>query len=199
MILPLSTASNLYWLGRYLVRVDGLFGVIPFVDDKDAQIFAHAFNLPAWNAETLNALIHDPQQAGSIPTNLDAIKQNVQSVRGVLTGPTFEAFHALSRFPKLPPQEMHFMLQSCRSTLKDESDIVQLFCRMGEVVERIDIALRLIKNPAAEITALAEILDALPIGWQRLKEPIMHLNRRYDRVAFYDLSDRVQELFRNGV
>ncbi len=199
MILPLSTASNLYWLGRYLVRVDGLFHLIPFTDDLEAQSFAHAFNLPAWNAETLNALIHDPQQSGSLPSNLDAVKQNVQAVRGVLTAPTFEAFHALSRFPGLPPEDMHFMLQSCRASFKEEGEMVQLFCRMGEVVERIDIALRLIKNPAAEITALAEILDALPIGWQRLKEPIMHLNRRYDRVAFYDLSDRVQELFRNGV
>jgi uncharacterized alpha-E superfamily protein len=199
MILPLSTASNLYWLGRYLVRVDGLFHLLPFTDDGEAQAFAHAFSLPAWNAETLNALIHDPNQSGSLPSNLDAVKQNIQAARGVLTAPTFEAFNALGRFNQLSVEDMHHMLQNCQSAFKYESEMVQLFCRMGEAVERIDIALRLIKSPAIDIKALSDILDALPIGWQRLKEPIMLLNKRYDRVAFYDLSDRVQELFRNGV
>jgi len=71
--------------------------------------------------------------------------------------------------------------------------------RMGESVERVDINLRLIKDPAKDIKALGDVLDLLPIGWQRLKEPIMLLNKRYDRVAFYDLSDRIHEMFRNGV
>ena len=199
MILPLSTAANLYWLGRYLVRVDGLCHLLPFTDDLEAQSFAHAFNLPAWNAETLNALIHDSNQSGSLPSNLDSIKQNIQSVRGVLTAPTFEAFHALCCAADATVEDMHELLRECRSSLKLDSTMVQLFLRMGESVERVDINLRLIKDPARDIKALGEVLDLLPIGWQRLKEPIMLLNKRYDRVAFYDLSDRIHELFRNGV
>lgn len=199
MILPLSTAANLYWLGRYLVRVDGLCHLLPFTDDLEAQSFAHAFNLPAWNAETLNALIHDSSQSGSLPSNLDAVKQNIQSVRGVLTAPTFEAFHALCCQVDASVDAMNDLLRDCRSALKQESTMVQLFLRMGESVERVDINLRLIKDPARDIKALSDVLDLLPIGWQRLKEPIMLLNKRYDRVAFYDLSDRIHELFRNGV
>lgn len=199
MILPLSTAANLYWLGRYLVRVDGLCHLLPFTDDVEAQSFAHAFNLPAWNAETLNALIHDSSQSGSLPSNLDAVKQNIQAVRGVLTAPTFEAFHTLCCTLDTSVENMTEMLRDCRSALKQESPMVQLFLRMGESVERIDINLRLIKDPVQDIKALDEVLDLLPIGWQRLKEPIMLLNKRYDRVAFYDLSDRIHELFRNGV
>jgi hypothetical protein len=76
---------------------------------------------------------------------------------------------------------------------------VQLFLNMGESLERIDISLRMIKDPARDIREFSEVLDLLPIGWQRLKEPIMLLNKRYDRIAFYDLSDRIQELFRKGV
>ncbi len=199
MILPLSTAANLYWLGRYLVRVDGLCHLLPFTDDLEAQSFAHAFNLPAWNAETLNALIHDSGQSGSLPSNLDAVKQNIQAVRGVLTAPTFEAFHALCCSVGSTVEDLKDLLRDCRSALKQESTMVQLFLRMGESVERVDINLRLIKDPARDIKALGEVLDLLPIGWQRLKEPIMLLNKRYDRVAFYDLSDRIHELFRNGV
>lgn len=199
MILPLSTAANLYWLGRYLVRVDGLCHLLPFTDDLAAQSFAHAFNLPAWNAETLNALIHDSNQSGSLPSNLYAIKQNIQSVRGVFTAPTFEAFHALCCALNISIEEMTEMLRGCRATLKQESTMVQLFLRMGEAIERVDINLRLIKDPTLDIKALSDVLDLLPIGWQRLKEPIMLLNKRYDRVAFYDLSDRIHELFRNGV
>lgn len=200
MILPLSTAANLYWLGRYLVRVDGLSHLLPFTDDLEAQSFAHAFNLPAWNAETLNALIHDINQSGSLPSNLDAVKQNIQSVRGVLTAPTFEAFHALCcQDNNASVDDMADLLRECHSALKHESTMVQLFLRMGESVERVDINLRLIKDPAKDIKALSDVLDLLPIGWQRLKEPIMLLNKRYDRVAFYDLSDRIHELFRNGV
>jgi uncharacterized alpha-E superfamily protein len=84
MILPLSAAANFYWLGRYLVRVDGL-SHLHFSDDLEAQSFAHAFNLPAWNAETLNGLIHDPSQSGSLPANLETVKHNIQSVRAVLS------------------------------------------------------------------------------------------------------------------
>jgi uncharacterized alpha-E superfamily protein len=199
MILPLSTAANLYWLGRYLVRVDGLCNLLPFTDDLEAQTFAHAFNLPAWNAETLNALIHDPSQSGSLPANLDAVKQNIQSVRGVLSAASFEAFHALCAHQKSEFTNMTDMLASCRSSLKHESPMVQLFLNMGESLERIDISLRMIKDPARDIREFSEVLDLLPIGWQRLKEPIMLLNKRYDRIAFYDLSDRIQELFRKGV
>jgi uncharacterized alpha-E superfamily protein len=199
MILPLSTAANLYWLGRYLVRVDGLCNLLPFTDDLEAQTFAHAFNLPAWNAETLNALIHDPSQSGSLPANLDAVKQNIQSVRGVLSATSFEAFHALCAHQKSAFTNMADMLASCRSSLKHESPMVQLFLNMGESLERIDISLRMIKDPARDIREFSEVLDLLPIGWQRLKEPIMLLNKRYDRIAFYDLSDRIQELFRKGV
>lgn len=199
MILPLSTAANLYWLGRYLVRVDGLCNLLPFTDDLEAQSFAHAFNLPAWNAETLNALIHDPSQSGSLPANLDAVKQNIQSVRGVISAASFEAFHALCSGKQTVFTDMTDMLKGCRLSLKQESPMVQLFLNLGESLERIDINLRLIKDPARDITAFSEVLDLLPIGWQRLKEPIMLLNKRYDRIAFYDLSDRIQELFRKGV
>jgi hypothetical protein len=199
MILPLSTAANLYWLGRYLVRVDGLCNLLPFKDDLEAQTFAHAFNLPAWNAETLNALIHDPSQSGSLPSNLDAVKQNIQSVRGVLSAASFESFHALCSHDHPEFTDMTEMLRSCRSSLKHESPMVQLFLKMGESLERIDISLRMIKDPARDIREFSEVLDLLPIGWQRLKEPIMLLNKRYDRIAFYDLSDRIQELFRKGV
>lgn len=199
MILPLSTAANLYWLGRYLVRVDGLCHLLPFNDDLEAQSFAHAFNLPAWNAETLNALIHDPHQAGSLPANLDAVKQNIQAVRGVLSAQTFEALHSLCCSVGATVEDMKEMLRESRAAQKQESTMVQLFLRMGQSVERVDINLRLIRDPAKDIKALGEVLDLLPIGWQRLKEPIMLLNKRYDRVAFYDLSDRIHELFRNGV
>jgi len=199
MILPLSTAANLYWLGRYLVRVDGLCHLLPFTDDIEAQTFAHAFSLPAWNAETLNALIHDPNQAGSLPANLDAVKQNIQSVRGVLSAASFEAFHALCAHKQPAFTDLTDMLTSCRASLKHESPMVQLFLNMGESLERIDISLRMIKDPARDIRAFSEVLDLLPIGWQRLKEPIVLLNQRYDRIAFYDLSDRIQELFRKGV
>jgi hypothetical protein len=71
--------------------------------------------------------------------------------------------------------------------------------KLGESMERIDINLRMIKDPAQDIREFSEVLDLLPIGWQRLKEPIMLLNQRYDRIAFYDLSDRIHELFRKGV
>ena len=50
MILPLSTAANLYWLGRYLVRVDGLCHLLPFTDDLEAQTEVELLlgTVPVW-------------------------------------------------------------------------------------------------------------------------------------------------------
>lgn len=198
MILPLSAAANLYWLGRYFVRVDGLSHLY-FSDDLEAQTFSHAFNLPAWNAETLNGLIHDPSQSGSLPANLNAVEQNIQSVQGVLSTASFEVFNALYASQKTQFVNMSALLQSCRDAIKHESQDVQLFFRMGESLERIDINLRMSKDPSQEIAVFCDVLDSLPIGWQHLKEPMMLLNDNADRIAFYDLSDRIQELFKKGV
>jgi uncharacterized alpha-E superfamily protein len=97
MILSLSTATHLYWLGRYMVRVEGICQLAPFQNDQAAVRFAHAFCLPAWNVASLERLLHDPAQPSSLPSHLAVIQENAQSVRGVISQATFEALHTLWR------------------------------------------------------------------------------------------------------
>jgi hypothetical protein len=94
---------------------------------------------------------------------------------------------------------MTVLLQNCRVSLQHESQIVQSFVSMGESIERIDISLRMAKDPSRDIAAFNDVLDLLPIGWQQLKESMILLTKSDDRIAFYSLSDRIQEFFRTGV
>lgn len=112
MILLLSTASNLYWLGRYMIRIDGLCRLLPFQDDKEAIEFSHAFTLSAFNAETLNTLLTDPLHPSSIAANLAAVRENMQAVRGVVSQELFESLNMLTN-----PRQLGKRCFKCSSTI----------------------------------------------------------------------------------
>ena len=70
MILLSSNANNIFWLGRYLTRIQYFCNKLPFTDDQKAIDFSHAFCLPAYDAASLNTLALDPEQQFSLMSQL---------------------------------------------------------------------------------------------------------------------------------
>ena len=199
MIMLLSTASNLYWLGRFMIRIDGICRLLPFTDDDEAVAFAHAFSLPAWNAETLNQLLHDETQPSSITASLLAIRENMQSVRGVISQQLFECLNELTNPRQDFKTKACAMISSCCETILNEEDNVRLFWQLGQSIEQIDIALRLDHSPNMAITDLRAVVEMLsPIGWQSLEAPWVELQQRKDINALYSFCDQMQALFEEG-
>lgn len=199
MILLLSTASNLYWLGRYMIRIDGLCRLLPFTDDQEAVQFSHAFSLPAWNAETLNHLLHDENQPASITANLHAVRENMQCVRGVISQELFELLNLLTHPKQKVRHKVCELISGCCEAVFDEEDTVRLFWQLGQCIEQIDSALRLKRSPDMAIQDLRTVVEMLsPIGWTSLEAPWLELQQKQDITALYSFCDQMQALFEEG-
>lgn len=199
MMLTLSAASSLYWLGRYMLRVEALCQLLPFEDDTQALAYAHSFSLSAWNVETLLAAIHDPQRVGSLPNNLAVIQDNIQAVRGILPRPVFEAFNALWRQREQADACICDLLTQAATQLQQLDAVARGFWQLGRAVESVDMALRLHApvQPAAE--QLLQIAHQLPMPeWQIQVELVAQLVERPDVARLYALCDRLHLAFVEG-
>lgn len=199
MILLLSTASNLYWLGRYMIRIDGLCRLLPFTDDQEALQFSHAFSLSAWDAKTLNALLQDPNQPASIIVNLSAVRENMQCVRGVISQEVFESLNILTNPKQQFKNKVCELISGCCEAVLDEDENVRLFWQLGQCIEQIDNALRLKRSPDMAIQDLRTVVEMLsPIGWTALEAPWVELQQNKDITALYSFCDQMQALFEEG-
>lgn len=199
MILLLSTASNLYWLGRYMIRIDGLCRLLPFHDDQEALKFSHAFSLSAWDAKTLNALLQDPNQPASIIANLGAVRENMQFVRGVISQDLFESLNMLTSPRQKLKNKVCELISGCCEAVLEEDENVRLFWQLGQCIEQIDNALRLKHSPDMAIQDLRTVVEMLsPIGWTALEEPWVNLQQQKDMTALYSFCDYMQALFEEG-
>lgn len=199
MILTLSAASSLYWLGRYMLRVEALCQRLPFEDDDQAIAYANAFSLSAWNAETLHATLHDAQRVGSLPNNLAVIQDNIQSVRGILPRAVFEAFNALWRQRDQADACICELLQHAAVQLEHLDPVAYGFWRLGHALEAVDMALRLHEpvQPVAE--QLLQVAHRLPLPeWQLQVELVAQLVEQPDVIRLYALCDRLHLAFMEG-
>lgn len=199
MILLLSTASNLYWLGRYMIRMDGLCRMLPFQDDQEAINFAHAMALPAWDAQSLNRLMNDPVQPASIFACLKAVRENVQAVRGVISQQLFESMNMLTNPKANCIGHVCELISECDEIVQDEEETVGLFWQLGQCIEQIDVAIRLHRSADLAIEDLRTVVEMLsPMGWERLEAAWMLLQQNKDITSLYHFCDQMQALFEDG-
>ena len=95
MILLNSNAQHIFWLGRYLTRIQYTCSQFPFVEDQDALQYAHAFCLPAFDASSLNALLLDIEQPSSFHQQFQHAIDNIQDLRGVLSAKAYAELNQL--------------------------------------------------------------------------------------------------------
>lgn len=199
MILSLSTAHYLFWLGRYMRRNQLLMLVYPFADDASAQTFARAFMFKQTRAADLNAYLAHDSLSGSIAANFAQIQDNVQSVRGVLDRQTFEAFNQLWRQRSDAAIDKAARLQHAQDCMAHLPTHVQLYWQLGDCVERIEAALRLSLDPLPAIAALQGVAQHLPTpSWQPIVDICVEIQDQPDFGTFYLLCDRLHEFFEEG-
>lgn len=199
MMLTLSAASGLYWLGRYMLRVESLCQLLPFEDDAQALAYANSFSSPAWNIETLLVALHDPERAGSLPSNLAVIQDNIQSVRGILPRQVFEAFNALWRQRDQADACVCDLLMQATTQLQQLDSIARVFWQLGRAVESVDMALRLHTpvQPAAD--QLLQVAQQLPLPeWQLQVELVAQLVEQPNVGRLYSVCDRLHLAFVEG-
>ncbi len=198
MLLSLSTAENLFWLGRYMARVESLCQILPFTDDGKACAYANAFGLSAWNAQTLQALFDDPNTEFSVPGTLAHIQINTQNVRGVLSQSAFESLHRLADISHESFKSIADLVAQSSNAFAHEQANVRVFWQLGVRIEALDRALRLQEPLELPVARLQEVTTHLPAGWQTVHQHMQQLVEVPDLNTFYNVLDILNSLFFDG-
>lgn len=197
MILLSSNAQHIFWLGRYLTRIQYTCSLFPFTEDESARHYAHAFCLPAFDACSLNELILDPEQPFSFHQQFQNAKNNIHDLRGVLSAHCFAELNQLLRQAENHAGYICDVAAECNDVLEAEADedIFMFFC-LGQKVEQLDRHIRLQQNRQAVLTELDVLIEKFRVlGWTSLAAAWQQLKKMPDCNHFYHFSDHIQNLF----
>jgi hypothetical protein len=196
MILLSSNAQQIFWLGRYLTRVQYLCGQFPFEDDQVARRYANAFALPAHDAASLNALVQDSQQSASFDQQYQYATDNIQDLRGVLSSRSYAELNQLIKTANSNKTYICDVIGECHDILEAESQDIFLFFVLGQNVEQLDRQLRLEQDTEQTLNDIEKVVDLLShLGWEQLRSAWAQLQLLPNSINFYRFSDRIQQLF----
>lgn len=196
MILLNTNAQHIFWLGRYLTRIEYLCTQFPFTDDQKAVTFAHAFCLPAFDASSLNELVLDPEQPYSFIQQFQYAKDNIQELRGIFSSKTYAELNQYIRNACENSTCICDVIADCREVLEAEPEEIFLFFSLGQTLEQLDRQLRLKQDQTQTLQHIAGFIEVLEqMGWESLDEAWQQLKTQPDQMSFYNFSDQVQYLF----
>lgn len=197
MILLSTNAQNIFWLGRYLTRVQYLCGQFPFKSDETALSYAHAFGLPAFDAHSMNELVLDAEQPFSFHQQFVSAKNNIHDLRGVISAQSFASLNQLLQQAEQNEGFICDVCEECNDVLEAEEDeLLFLFFSLGQKMEQLDSQLRLNldkKHILKQMDGVVKSLDqqgmnSLTLAWQDVfQQP--------NRTNYYQFSDHIDALF----
>ena len=132
MVLLNSSAHQIYWLGRYLMRVKFAASHLPFTEDEKAIRFAAAFGLVIENAELLNHYMLDKKQTFSLLNQLIIAKDNIQELRGILSSHAYAELNNVINTLQAQPDALSKAVEQCTQILEAEHEDVRLFLHLGQ-------------------------------------------------------------------
>lgn len=196
MILLSSNANNIFWLGRYLTRIQYFCNKLPFTDDQKAIDFSHAFCLPAYDAASLNTLALDPEQQFSLMSQFAVARDNIHELRAVLSANTYAEMIQLVKNASSQPGYICDVVSECNELLESESEDVFLFFSLGQKLELLDSLIRFKQDPSAVLNEIDVIVGLLnELGWTALDDAWISLKQSLDTMSLYHFGDQLQLMF----
>ena len=196
MILLSSNANNIFWLGRYLTRIQYFCNKLPFTDDQKAIDFSHAFCLPAYDAASLNTLALDPEQQFSLMSQFAVARDNIHELRAVLSANTYAEMIQLVKNASSLPGYICDVVSECNELLESESEDVFLFFSLGQKLELLDSLIRFKQDPSAVLNEIDVIVGLLnELGWTALDDAWISLKQSPDTMSLYHFGDQLQLMF----
>lgn len=196
MLLLSSSAQHIYWLGRYLFRIEYMASHLPFTDDQQAARFAQALCLHIDDAESLNQFMLDRQQPYSLMSQLEIARDNIQELRGLLSSETYAELNHLIKnvIPDVPT--IQNIVKECCAILKTEQEDIALFFHIGQGMEKIDTCFRLQHNIHDVLNTIDSVIERLfHLGWDDLQPSWKILKNQPDLNQFYAFTYKLENQF----
>lgn len=196
MVLLKSNVQNIFWLGRYLTRIQYLCAQFPFQMDDEAKQYAQAFALEAQDAIELNELLLDPAQLASFSYQFECAKNNIQDLRAVLSANTYAELSLLIKNANENRGYICDVAVECQDSLETESEEVFLFFSLGQGIEELDRQLRLSQDETTTLAKVNHIVTSLiAMGWTDLDQVWMQLQKEPNPQHFFHFYDSIQQIF----
>lgn len=196
MVLLNSSAHQIYWLGRYLMRVKFAASHLPFTEDEKATRFAAAFGLVIENAELLNHYMLDKKQTFSLLNQLIIAKDNIQELRGILSSHAYAELNDMINTLQAQPDALSKAVEQCTQILEAEHEDVRLFLHLGQKIEQFDIELRFGEDLSVLISELDTVVQQLAnLNWENIDENWQALKQQLTWDAYYTFTQQLENMF----
>lgn len=196
MVLLNSSAHQIYWLGRYLMRVKFAASHLPFTEDEKAIRFAAAFGLVIENAELLNHYMLDKKQTFSLLNQLIIAKDNIQELRGILSSHAYAELNNVINTLQAQPDALSKAVEQCTQILEAEHEDVRLFLHLGQKIEQFDIELRFGEDLSVLISELDIVVQQLAnLNWENINENWQALKQQLTWDAYYTFTQQLENMF----
>lgn len=196
MVLLNSSAHQIYWLGRYLMRVKFAASHLPFTEDEKATRFAAAFGLVIENAELLNHYMLDKKQTFSLLNQLIIAKDNIQELRGILSSHAYAELNNVINTLQAQPDALSKAVEQCTQILEAEHEDVRLFLHLGQKIEQFDIELRFGEDLSVLISELDTVVQQLAnLNWENIDENWQALKHQLTWNAYYTFTQQLENMF----
>lgn len=196
MVLLNSSAHQIYWLGRYLMRVKFAASHLPFSEDEKATRFAAAFGLVIENAELLNHYMLDKKQTFSLLNQLIIAKDNIQELRGILSSHAYAELNNVINTLQAQPDALSKAVEQCTQILEAEHEDVRLFLHLGQKIEQFDIELRFGEDLSVLISELDIVVQQLAnLNWENIDENWQALKQQLTWDAYYTFTQQLENMF----
>ncbi|WP_224991337.1 alpha-E domain-containing protein [Acinetobacter pittii] len=196
MVLLNSSAHQIYWLGRYLMRVKFAASHLPFIEDEKATKFAAAFGLAIENAELLNHYMLDKKQTFSLLNQLIIAKDNIQELRGILSAHAYAELNNVINTLQPQPDALKKAVEHCTQILEAEHEDIYLFLYLGQKIEQFDIKLRFGQDLLALVSELDIVVRQLAhLNWENIDENWQVLKQQLTWDAYYTFTQQLENMF----
>jgi len=196
MVLLNSSAHQIYWLGRYLMRVKFAASHLPFTQDEKATKFAAAFGLVIENAELLNHYMLDKKQTFSLLNQLVIAKDNIQALRGILSSNAYAELNNVINTLQPQPETLRKAVEQCTQILEAENEDICLFLNLGQKIEQFDIELRFGQDLSVLVSELDVVVQQLVgLDWENIDQNWQVLKHHLTWDAYYTFTQQLENMF----
>lgn len=190
-----SDAREIFWLARYLTRIQYVCQQFPFKQNDAALTYAHAFCLPAFDAASLNELILNEVQPASFAMQLKQTQRKIKNLAQVFSKSTYAELKHCIQNACDNASYIRDVLQDCEALLDAEPQQIYLFFQLGQRIEQLDRQIRLKQSTEKTLLQLEMIVQCLrDLGWTSLVDAWVELKQQPDTMHFYHFSDHIQHL-----